>query len=362
MKKYMLLMIISVLISSCGTISENKNLYTQETIATVESLMPTTMTVTTLTPTQEDLICIPSIEKVADSVRLFSWSLEENFLYYTQDRDQIEWEMYPNHIATTVQSVFPVLNDQLIELTEFSNILPHDYSLSPSGKKMIYWQSVYTRPTPTSSGGEVSPTEYEWILDIYLVKEDTSSSRFITQVEGEIIDAYWSVDERYVFLLFNQLQLPGDNFVIRIDLEKDSQEVIFPDLQGKMYNNWVALSPNQDWIAVSFRKESPQVQLFNLISEQTQQINNLPEFDRLYWLQKNIWLLINNSESDAKFTLFDISTKEILGSYTFDNRVEFLTYNQAPQLSPTHNQLAFFSINPITNEISLFIFSLCTTL
>lgn len=369
MRKGVIFVLLGMLISACAFEPENNFPQILTTLDEVEELISTeTVAVSppepTPTTTPEVSTCKLAIRKIADSVYRFSWDKKENVLYYTQDREMLKWKTYPDALTSMmVQEVYPILNDQVKEWIQFSNFIPI-YSVSPSGEKVIFWEHAYTRPTPTPAGGEVSLTNFEWLQNIYLLSDEYQSPHLVTTVEGEIDGIYWSVDEETVFLVFEQIQIPGENFVVKINLARDSQEVIRKDAFENLNYSWIALSPDQKWMVSSYRvpvmHPNTEANLTNLLSNEIRQITNLPDFYRIIWINDFSWLLINQTEAMTNFTLMNISTQEIIDSYFVEEQVENIWFEE-PQLSPARNQIAFVGINPTSNDFALYSLSLCAT-
>lgn len=368
MKMYHLVrffIVFAILFSSCSVSNNAVDQETQDSTA-LEDVTPINPPETpareiTATSPPEINPCELVVEEIADSVLSFTWADQAESIFFSQDPEMLVWKEYPDqNNLVDVRSVFPVLQDQVMDVIQFLEPNYPAYSISPSGEKVVFWENAYTKPTPTPAEGEVSLTEFEWLLDLYLFTAAKNTQILVSRVEGGIVDVYWSKDETFVYLLFDQLQIPGDNFLVQIDLIEGDKKVILPDIQGRKYDNWIASSPDGNLLAFKYREDPTTVQIMNLDSGEVDQVTNLPDFDILFWAIDDLWILVKNSKEAATFIVFDSFSQEIVNTYDFRDRVGVLFGLNKPIMAPYDKKLAFLgNIDPKSYLHTLFTLSLC---
>jgi len=294
----------------------------------------------------------PDVSYIENTV-YFSWSKESDSLVYTVDSNLQEWQSYQTGEKFNVPQIFPILSTDF----DFSISIIPDFpirlnSIAPSGKKLLYWEEAFTHPTPTPSQGLVNDREY--LLDFYLVADKVLEPEFIVQVEGQVIGVFWSTDEDLVYILFEQFNYQTEYFLSRLNLEQHTFEVVLQNDQRGKYSQWVAISPDEQWIAYQFQKQKSIINLLNLSTNEKIEIKDIPDFDLLYWINNDHWLLINNQDENSNFSIYNWVSQQILSEYEFGEAVEDFPPLQ-PALSPNHDQIAFYG----DKTKKIYIFSIC---
>lgn len=357
--------VFGLMFSSCMVINTNVDQELQHSTAPVNiTQINPTETLTqgiTATSTSEITACELVVERIVDSAISFAWTDHADRLFYSQDPELLVWREHQDQSnSTDLQSVFPVLKGQVLDVIQFQSPNYPNYSISPSGEKVVFWKNAYTKSTPTPAAGEVSLTDFEWLPDLFIITANEDTQKLVTRVEGGIIDTYWSTDERFVYMLFDQLQIPSDYFLVQVDLIEGTMKVLLPDIQEHKYDNWIALSPDDNLMAFRYREDPTTIHIMNLDSGEVDQVTNLPDFDTLFWAKDDLWIMEKNTKESATFMVFDSFSREVIDTYDFSDRVGILSGLNKPVISPSDNVLAFFgSFDPKSNLPALYTLSLC---
>jgi len=307
-------------------------------------------------------LCEGSIEYIGGYF-MKHWSYSENILFYTNDLNRENWQSYPEtDKVLKLNDVFPFLPIEIESMIHagIGHLAQPRYSFSPSGTHAIYWEEAYTKPTPTpdSEPGLISSTEREYLKDIYLVTVNDTTPRFIARVEGDITNAYWSKDESLVYLTFELLFLPGD-FLVQIDLKENSTDVILPEEADLRYWNWIALSPDEKWLAYNHSTPN-EIYILNLETKERIEIDDLPEYVGMIWLDDDRWLFVDSDSRGTIFYEIEAFSNNILSKDQFRIELAESFYGASvPTFSIDKDKLAFRGVGVDNESNGLYIYNLC---
>lgn len=346
MKRFLICNLVIVLFTSCTVLTETPETGQGESSSnSVNETNPENSQIETLPDSNEitpEFRVDMKLSTIKYPVYKYSWSQDSNILYYTGYEELGEWSTYPEgNFTVDFSDIFPVLTDEVTEkIGYYDRSSPPKYSISPSGRKVVFWEQAFTKPTATPAEGIVSNPEEEWLFDVYVFSAEGHVEKFITRFDGWILDAFWSNEENQVFLKFDQFQISSENILVRIDTVSGAFEEVIPSGIADI-SPWIAMSPDDNMMLYQVKGQTGQVILLDLKSGEETKYSGLPEFTAIYWLDNSNWLLVSNTPEGSLFIIYDYTLEQEQYRKEFSHRIMSITGFSKPTLSPSRELFAF---------------------
>ena len=170
---------------------------------------------------------------------------------------------------------------------------------SPTKEYGIYVQKVFTHVTPTPSVEGLSLAGYEFLLDVFVIKQGQLEGNKIGQVEGSIEGIFWTSDgERAILAMDNQL--PGRVKAWLVDVDEG---LLTPLVEGQAF--FVAFSPSGEK-ALYYNEDGLIVQDLQTTSKQVISSGRLGAGALMGWMEAGSFVWFVSCQSKCQLMQCDV--------------------------------------------------------
>ena len=344
------------LITGCGGFPQNELSKTPLLVATKESVVTTSITLTPSLSTITQIFCQDSYyySKQIEALQIWWQSDSQALLFVNRTEETRIFDYAHNKIIQDQSLSNPIgkIPDQIRKNIP-SKIEDKHIHLSPTSGKAIYWVPHYTDPTPTPQTSGEPSGEPEIIGDLFWLDENNTEPEYLGRIENFIHIILWSQDEELILLgtgtsLYN-------TSILLVDLEKD----IIKKLTFEKANiNTKGLFP------IGFTPENQSL-LFRIKSEiylkniQTglEEKLEIPLFRYHWWISELSFLAIIDDDplkpNNSGIYVYDLENKNLskISNTSIQSDASFIP--NSIQLSPDKTKIGYIDRDYHLNVIQL---------
>lgn len=324
-KKTLLVLLFALLISSCVTPNKNSNV----TVMTTESIIAPPVVRETPTPTTTVIPCTPSqvnLNKLAnvDQIDEYRWSDDGGFFYFRSGNDSWKYSVISKEMtyipsSEVVATPTPSDVEQRFQtiLNETPTIQSAYFSLSPSGRKLVYWSD----PDSTSMEGYDAIAFQE--QEIFLLQEGISKSVYIGKIKGAIQEGYWLPGEERIVL--EMLDFSPYNYLWLVDIPSRSliPLISIEDVSGARKFSVLDISPDGNWVMYQ-ANTAKNVFIININTHEIKPIYAIPHTPNAFWLPDGKRILARVYDGLILYNMDKQSTTQIASDVQNDRSIALL--------------------------------------